>query len=143
MKNVMMCIVFAMLSTVAGAQVCTLPQPIDTKAAIGVWQGYYAKMGEHKILTIEFKEVDGQLESYISMPDRGLKNVKFDVNICSSMEFHLKRTGIDDTLPTFVGKPSGDKISGYYKIGNACGPGATAEFKVTKTTEFLSRRSLE
>jgi hypothetical protein len=120
------------------AQVCTPPEPLDQQAAVGTWQGHYTENGAVKNLRIEIKEVSGQLVSYIDIPDRRLKNSKFETSICSSMELHMKNTGVDNITLQFVGKPKGDRMSGRFRIGDTCGSASNDTFSLIKTGNALS-----
>jgi hypothetical protein len=130
------CVFVSIMS--ASAQVCTPPVPIDQQAAIGIWQGHYTENGSIRNLKIELKELSGQLVSYIDMPDRGLKNAKFETSICSSMELHMKKTSADNVTLQFIGKPAGDKMAGRFRIGDSCSSATAYTFSVTKSGNALT-----
>jgi hypothetical protein len=123
--------VFALITSTR-AQVCAPPEPIDERAAVGIWQGHYTENGALKKLKIELREVGGQLVSYIDMPDRGIKNTRFETSICSSMELHMKKTSADNITLQFVGKPRDGKMSGRFNAGESCSS-AVDSFSLIKT----------
>jgi hypothetical protein len=124
------------------AQSNTTSPNVDHKNIIGLWQGHYEQAGINKSLTMEFKEVNGQLECYVDIPGRGLKSARFKIMVCAARDFHLERTGIDKTQSTdntyimFVGKPDGDRMTGHYKFGNSCTTRPAPSFSVSRSDAF-------
>ena len=138
MKNLIALTILLFLTGTAIAQNASELLPADQKEILGKWQGYYEQSGINKDLTIEFKEVNGLVLCFIDIPDRGIKNAKFEIGVCSAMDFHLERKSTDKTALSdntyfmFVGKPKGNKMSGHYKVGESCKPGNLPSFSVTK-----------
>ena len=114
------------------AQVCPPAQPIDEQAAVGIWTGHYTENGAIRNLKIEFKVLGGQLVSYIDMPDRGLRNSRFETSICSSMELHMKKLNVDNIALQFIGKPEGNRMSGRFMIGENCSTARADTFSLVK-----------
>ena len=142
MKKIIAAMIFQASVLVVAAQSKTQAPPLDHKYVIGVWQGSYELDGVNKSLTIEFKEANGQLECYIDIPERGIKNAKFKIRYCPARDFHLERTStektqlMDNTYVMFVGKPNGEKMTGHYKFGNSCTAGPTPTFSVERNATF-------
>ena len=142
MRKLILAAIFQVLVLFLIAQSKTQAPALNPKDVIGVWQGYYEQSGINKSMTLEFKEVNGQLECYIDLPDRGLKSASFKIRFCPAQDFHLERTSrektalMDNTYITFVGKPDGDGITGHYKFGNSCTPGAAPSFRLSRGGGF-------
>ncbi len=138
MRKFIVVLIFQVSALFVVGQSKTQAPALNPKDVIGVWEGYYEENGIYKSLAIEFREANGELECYIDIPGRGLKNARFKVRYCQARDFHLERTSnektelMDNTYITFVGKPEGNVMAGHYGFGNSCKPGPTPSFSVSK-----------
>lgn len=142
MRKIIIALIFQVPVLFTVAQSKTSAPDLNLKDVIGVWEGYYEQGGINKTMTIEFKEVNSQLECYIDIPGRGLKSARFKVRFCPARDFHLERTStektpmMDNTYIKFVGKPNGNNMAGHYLFGNSCTSGPTPTFSVSRTTAY-------
>lgn len=87
--TVLTCLLVFIIS-IAGAQSCPKPVPLDKNQAIGLWKGSYSFNGSLEEIIVEFTETEGALKSFVTISKHGMKKVEFNTRICDSHEIHFK-----------------------------------------------------